>query len=393
MTVFLIRSLTDPSGLISLDRADGTLPRSGAESYVPWAITHDGRVVYAKTGEHTGWRGGGTKQSGPQLRPYDTNVSQERRRLAESALGLYALNTPLMTREAISRVTLAIRKYHDFLYVTKRAELLAAIYKQIGSYFYTGGRTGFGRISEANHTGMTPEDVRKGIMNALVSGTLDQKLSIHDAFGRKILPAMGGDQMTAYNFWGPILRQDWFDDGARRGRRNVPGSVPTTSGGITTGAQTAVGATHQARNRGVDMFARDLARTREPAADDYYDDLDRRNLLFGAGISGTTGTLLQSAFAFGGNLAGEHLKQYVFAIIGYLVGGGMHSYHESMAVARKAGLPYTPGVYLPSLPMSFTQSMQCREWTAKYYDIVILGATHWRHSAPSLPSHLNRNLR
>jgi hypothetical protein len=32
-------------------------------------------------------------------------------------------------------------------------------------------------------------------------------------------------------------------------------------------------------------------------------------------------------------------KQYVLAIIGYLVGGGMHSYHESMAVAQKAGMP------------------------------------------------------
>ena len=392
MTIFLIRSLTDLTGVVALVRPDGTLPRSGAESYVPWAIRHDGQVVYAKTGEHTGWRGGGGKD-GPALRPYDTMVSQQRRRLAESELGVRALDFPQLTREAVAHVSNAIGKYHDHLFVTRRVELQNAIYTQIGSYFYTNGRFGFGRISQANHTTMTPEAVRKGIMHALFNGTLDQKLSIHDAFGRKILPALGGDQLVPYNFWGPILRQDWFDDVGRRGRVNVPGAQPTNDGGIVTGGPGGVGTTHQPRNRGVDMFGRDHHRMREPEADDYYDDLDRRNLLFGAGISGTTGTLLQSAFAFGGRLAGEQLKQYVLAIIGYLVGGGMHSYHESLSVARKAGLPYTPGVYLPSLPMSFTQTPQCREWTSRYYDVVVLGATHWRHSAPSLPSHLNRNLR
>ncbi len=394
MPQFLIRSLTDATDVVTLDRPDGTLPRNGGESYVPWAVTFDNRVVYAKTGEHTGWRGGGDKH-GPALRPYDTMVSQNRRRLAESELGLYALNHLAFIKEGVLQVTQGIQRYHDALFVTRRTELLSAIYSNIGSYFYTNGRSGFGRISQADHRAMTPEQVRKGIMQALATGSLDQKMSIHDAFGRKILPILQGDPFKTYTFWGPILRQDWFENPLIRGRVNNPTPVvATTTGGIVGGAQGGqVGTTGQARDRGVDMFNRDHKRNFHSEANEYYDDLDARNLLFGAGISGTTGTLLQSAFSFGGHLSGELLKQYVFAIIGYLVGGGMHSYHESLAVARKTGLAYTPGVYLPSLPMSFTMSGQCREWSAKYYDIVHLGATHWRHNTPSLPSHLNSKLR
>ena len=56
----------------------------------------------------------------------------------------------------------------------------------------------------------------------------------------------------------------------------------------------------------------------------YFQDLDERNELFGAGPSGTTGTLLAAAMTFG-NLQDEMLKQYMFAIIGYLIGGGVIS--------------------------------------------------------------------
>lgn len=83
------------------------------------------------------------------------------------------------------------------------------------------------------------------------------------------------------------------------------------------------------------MFIRDEKRLSHPQANDYYDDLDTRNLLFGAGISGTTGTLFQAAEAFGQLQTTELKKQYCAAILGYLVGGGMHSYHEVMAVAEK----------------------------------------------------------
>jgi hypothetical protein len=149
----------------------------------------------------------------------------------------------------------------------------------------------------------------------------------------------------------------------------------------------------QSRNRGVDMFVRDVHRKRHDEADAYYDDLDTRNLLFGAGISGTTGSLLQAGIAFGGLAPGEMLKQYTLAIVGYLVGGGMHSYHESMVIAQKAGVPYSPGAFIDSLPSSFTTSADFKAWSVLYYDIVYLGAIHWRNNAGALPSHLNTQLR
>jgi hypothetical protein len=141
------------------------------------------------------------------------------------------------------------------------------------------------------------------------------------------------------------------------------------------------------------MFVRDLQRKQHLEANAYYDDLDARNLLFGAGISGTTGSLLQAALAFGKLVPGEALKQYTMAIIGYLVGGGMHSYHESMAIAAKAGVPYTPGAFITSLPDSFLNSTDFKTWSAQYYDVVYLGVIHWRNNAGALPSHLSTQLR
>ena len=119
----------------------------------------------------------------------------------------------------------------------------------------------------------------------------------------------------------------------------------------------------------------------------------RRNLLFGAGISGTIGTLLQACRAFGSITSGELLKQYVLAIVAYLVGGGMHSYHETMAIAQRVGVPYRPGAFQSSLPNSFVYSPQHAGWRDRYYDVVVLGATHWRFNPGMVPSHLKRELR
>lgn len=369
------------------------------ESYVPWGITLNNRVVYARVGEHAGFRGG----SGPhQLQPYDTVVSQKRRRLAESQLGVLALTWPHLTRAAVEKVSTGVRQYLNKHFWANQKGTREAVFKEIGHYFYTSGGTGFGRISEANKAGIGDEGVWLGIQDALHKGRLEQQLAIHDAVGRKLLPKLGGDtQRQAYDKWGPLVREDWFDDKERRGRIETEAQLKkqvkaTQTAGIApagTRSTQQMPNVAQSRTRGVDMFARDPHRTRQQNADEYYDDADLRNLLFGAGISGTTGTLLQAAHAFGGIAAGELLKQYVLAIVGYLVGGGMHSYHESMSIARRVGVPYTPGAYQPSLPVAFIYSPQFAEWRDEYYDIVVLGATHWRFNPGVIPSHLNRNLR
>ncbi len=87
------------------------------------------------------------------------------------------------------------------------------------------------------------------------------------------------------------------------------------------------------------------------------------------------------------------LPKYTLAIVGYLVGGGMHSYHETMVIAAKAGVPYNPGAFIEALPASFTSSADFKTWSAQYCDIVYLGAIHWRNNSGALPSHLNTQLR
>lgn len=133
----------------------------------------------------------------------------------------------------------------------------------------------------------------------------------------------------------------------------------------------ARGDSTQLRERGIDKWM--PTSTNAPQATI---DIQQRNLIFGAGPSGSTGTLLQAARLFG-NLDGELLRQYVLAIVGYLVGGGMHSYHEVMCIARLVGCPYADGAYLPSLPAMFTRSSEFERWRDEYYDIVVLGGRLW----------------
>jgi hypothetical protein len=411
MATFLIRDFDDPRGYKEMTPAMGGLPRvapgyqspgvfQNGESYVPWGVTLDNRVVYARVGEHAGFRGG---SGATRLLPYDTHISQKRRRLAESQLGVLALTWPHFTRNAVEKVSSGVLFYLNNRFFEKgKSETQNAVFDQIGHYFYTKGATGFGRISEADKATLGPEKVWFGILDALRTGKLEQQLAIHDAVGRKLLPKLGGDSYTqAYEKWGGDVREDWFEDKKRRGRIETEAQQkkqvkPTATPGIAapgTKGTYNMPNVGQSRTRGVDSFARDLHRTREPNADAYYDDADVRNLLFGAGISGTTGTLLQAARAFGGITTGELMKQYVLAIIGYLVGGGMHSYHESMTIAQRVGVPYNPGAFLPSLPVSFIYSPQFASWRDQYYDIVVLGATHWRYNPGVIPSHLNRDLR
>ncbi len=388
MAIFLIRSLTDPRGYTELNAPNGKLPRTKEESYVPWGILGD-KVVYALTGQHTSWRAVGG------IKPYDTNVSQQRRRVCESMLGAFALRNSGYTATAVGTVSAGVKRYLTTALFRDNSSTVKIVYDEIGHYFFTGGGKGFGRISEVDKKTMRPTDVFTAIVDVLSMGRLEQKLAVHDAVGRKVLPKIGGTPVTPYEHWGPMLRGDWFDDKDRRGRVNAPGRAAATNvaGTVPSSDSPVVGTIDQSRNRGVDMFVRDVHRKRHGEADNYYDDLDVRNLLFGAGISGTTGSLLQAAFAFGGLGAGELLKQYTLAIIGYLVGGGMHSYHESMTIAAKAGVPYNPGAFIESLPASFTSSAEFLTWSAEYYDIVYLGAIHWRYNPGVLPSHLNQQLR
>lgn len=392
MPIFLIRDFKDVRGYTELRTTGPTLPRSREESYIPWGIVGD-RVVYARTGQHSGWRAYGA------MRKYDSVVSQQRRREVESSIGTFALRNRGYTSAGVAPVTQAIKKYLIKNFFADPKKTAFVVWKEIGQYFFThterGIGFGFGRISEIRKESMTHQQVFEAIIDLLDHGSLQQVLAVHDAVGRKVLPKLPYGPNEVYDRWGTTLRGDWFEKPDFRGRANAKTKAPPTVTAGTLGASSAhlLPALDQSRDRGVDGFVRDLTRRKLDEANDYYDDLDARNLLFGAGISGTTGSLLQAALAFGKIGPGEMLKQYTLAIVGYLVGGGMHSYHESMVIAKKAGVPYTAGAFIESLPDSFVNSGEFATLCNKYYDIIFLGAIHWLYNSTSLPSHLNPSLR
>ncbi|GAD78142.1 hypothetical protein [Vibrio azureus] len=382
---FMIRDFDNKEGVVKREFQDSKLPRSSEESYVPYGITSNSTVVYAKTGEHRGFN-----QVASDLKPYTTEVSQERRRLAASELGAFALSKSQYTEKAVKKVSEGINQYLMDNFKSNPEKTMDAVVKGIGHYFFTDGGLSFGRISEQNIKTHSNKYVWDKILDTLDNGSLDQKISIHDAVGRKVLPKLGGEQLTKYEALGQTVRQDWFDSKNIRGRVNraEKPKASHTIGIASDKNANIVGSFEQPRNRGVDMFERDVNRTNHPEANKFFDDIDSRNLLFGAGISGTTGTLLQAAEAFGPLTEMEDKKQYMMAIVGYLVGGGMHSYHECMTIGEKVGIPYRPGSYVESLPESFTSSEDFQRWNHDYYDISVLGATHWQFNEGKLPAHL-----
>lgn len=374
--IFIIRDFHNPRGRIPCEYSDGKLPRSTVESYIPWAITADSDVVYAKYGEHRGFNKSGSQKF---LKRYATEVSQERRRLCQSALGALVLGNMKYTAEAVESISQGVRNYLSENYEKDPDKTLSIVVKNIGHYFFSGGRQNFGRISEENASIHTSKYIWDKIILALETGTLEQKMAIHDAVGRKVLPVLKGAPLAAYVTSGKEVRQEWFDEKEVRGRVNrTSKALATMTAGIAKESDASLtGTVTQARIRGVDIFERDENRKGHPEADDFYGDLDTRNLLFGGGISGTSGTLLQAAEAFGPLDNIEHKKQYMLAIIGYLVGGGMHSYHECMIIAKRIGIPYSYGSYIESLPESFKSSDDFQQWNHNYYDISTLGGIHW----------------
>ena len=119
------------------------------------------------------------------------------------------------------------------------------------------------------------------------------------------------------------------------------------------------------RIRGVDRFAPDFS----SMAPEFAKELRTHRLNFGAGPSGTTGTLLTSAVTFGDLRGKEELKQYLFACVAYLVGGGMHTCHEVFTTGSLLELPYDVGKYHKILPEKFVSSAAYAEWCTEFLDI------------------------
>ncbi|WP_025538843.1 hypothetical protein, partial [Vibrio parahaemolyticus] len=364
----------------------GKLPRTKEDAYVPYGLSLNDEVVYIKYGSHSGY-------NNTQLKSlYDSKISFIRQKQCQSKLAEIVLTQPEITKKAVDQVTRGVMSFLKDMQ-NKDPFLLEKLHKSIGHYFYTNGRLSFGRLSTDNINTISQDDFYQKLLDTLISGSLEQVLAIHDAIGRKILPYYPSKTLDIYQSISNTVRESWFDDCKIRGRRII-NKTPSPSSiiGITDDSDIGITPNIQPRQRAIDMYQRDDTRQSHPIANNYYDGVDEHNLLFVAGISGTTGTLLQAAKAFGELEDIELKKQYVLGIMGYLVGGGMHSFHEVMTIASRIGIPYHPGRMNDVLPDSFTHTLAYHQWQAKYYDIVELGALHWRYNIQPLPSHLNTNL-
>lgn len=345
----------------------------------PWAINPIGQVVYIDCKDD---------QLAPRtpvpasFTPYSKTISMDRRRKCQSILANIALTQRSYTSGAVSKVSLGVIDYiQQRLKTDKQNDIRKEIEFCMDRYMYS--KAGFGRLGQ-------PEDKPKGdgelyrrCVTALTQGELSSILAIHDFMGRVVFKKLGGTagQEAVFDQTGNAVRPAYVFGGPKdspskieelRGRTARPGNPPPTTAPGLLSEEEGKGITpYQERERGSDKWMATTEKVPQSAV-----DIQQRNLIFGAGPSGSTGTLLQAGKLFG-NLDGDLLRQYVLAIVAYLVGGGMHSYHEVMVIARMAGCPYKDGAYVPSLPDSFLRSRDYEEWQADYFDIVVLGGKLW----------------
>jgi hypothetical protein len=383
----------------------GLLPRTKDESYVPWALTPDRRVVYARSDQYR------NKPTKPGLIPYDSFISKQRRRLCQSALGSLALRNRSWSNDAVQKVSAGIKRFMIRKLWADREGTLTKFSVNVAKYLYGTSYMSFGRISDVALK--LPQDAQRawdeciGVLDA--NQPLPTIMGLHDQVAIKML-ATGDSEKSAYDSWATRFRAE--QDGElfnpnSRGRANAPTApTPSTQVGIASSTDGSALPGVQLRKRGVDSYVRTSFPTQSTKAPttarpglsgvEYYQNLDNRNELFGAGPSGTTGTLLASAMTFG-KLDSDGARQYLLAIIAYLVGGGMHSLHESMTVVKflpdDLRMEYNPGSLLrhevvegrlmaktndfPALPRTFLTSQEFAAWRFEYYDIVVMGGIHW----------------
>ncbi|MBX9735071.1 MAG: hypothetical protein K2X37_13520, partial [Chitinophagaceae bacterium] len=369
------------------------------------------RVVYARIEEARGL------PNNHLLTPYKTEISQNRRKLCDTKLGLIALTNPSFSNEAIKCVSAGILQ---FLNNKKQIHGIDAVERlfteKVGLYLYGSTNTTcwFGRISDS------PANSNKQMWNesmiALKNGfPVETLLNIHNEIPRLFIQGEDDNKSILYSNWIKRMRVDGagqFINEKWRGRKGKTSYTPTTLPGIISEPTTGF-INIQARNRGIDMYTRIAPAaapknkvSAETSGNIYYQQLDLRNEVFGAGPSGSTGTGLAAAFTFGNfDEKTELFKEYLFAMIGYLVGGGMHSLHEVLSILRLIGLEYNTGTLLeynfsnsPThsgveglfggrvsnnfsfLPKKFLFSKVFEDWKNEYYDIVVLGGIHWRYN-------------
>jgi hypothetical protein len=376
------------------------------ETAYPYAIngSNEDAVVYYVDGRTAHGLNAPKGPVHPPLRPYTDTESKQRRRLAESRLGELALIRPALTAAAVGKVSGGVLEYVEAAQKANQAVVPWVCYC-MRKYLYSRG--GFGRIGQPSDCPAGDDDVMNVFRNTLAQGELASILGIQDFMGRLVFHNLRGTegQNAVFNRVGSDVRPAYLFGRAEEGRRQAlppteeprraaparksreervaegraRGRIEADNDPVATDALGLMAANSsvkpreamQARIRGIDRWEE-----LEDGGPTFNVNVHQRKLIYGAGPSGSTGTLLQAGKLFG-RLDRELLKQYVFAIVGYLVGGGMHSYHEVMLIANRTGCPYKIGAMKPSLPQTLLDSLEGAAFLEKFYDIAVLGARLW----------------
>ncbi len=395
----------------------------------PWAVkSDDGRVVYHEPGKF----GAFCRPRHNWLR-YTGEVNVGRRKLAETALAYVILHNPHLVAAVLHKVSAGIVRYwmlrRQQLGYKADLDQKIAIQKKAPTYpvalqslhktkDYTHGPSSFGRMGN----GFPALDlaVRQNLA-ALHGNSIPQTLNAHDNFLRvfchlgpaDLVPATAPSEIAK---WLPNrrdkspeateLKQLWsshsaswkrladleekvrpssiFDEntpsvrGRAKGKHDAaatyaPGLLPIDAAPYLSNAwarlkndwlnDRALPIELEDRKRGIDQFLPDPSSA-------FMKEVNAHNLIFAAGQSGTTSTLLQSAMLFGNLTSGEDLKTYLMAIVAYLVGGGMHSCHELFKTAQLVGIEYRVGEYDSAIPEHIRGHELYKKWKHEFADVI-----------------------
>ncbi|HET6216789.1 MAG TPA: hypothetical protein VFE27_07185 [Acidobacteriaceae bacterium] len=386
-------------------------PVDAAGPFRPWALTPDGRVVYAEWNQ----TGSGVQgifdlafsgfQQRTALRTYDKAVSQTRRREFETVLARDAGSHVECVKPALDSVTQGLQMYMmQYAHTVNGGvkEMVGKAGDVVKARCYS--NTGSGRLGTEGQRPTNGSDAWEIAFQALQGTDIPKIIGIQTALANVLtrdVKLTGGQEQIYKDTANKVAPSQgflysWFDatqgtplDGERRGREKTGGAAPTTTPGLTNPGLVADDG-GEARKRGIDEWQRNKN------ASPFLKGIDDRNLVFGAGRSGTTGELLKTYRTFGSTAVDETFKQYLLACVVYLVGGGHHTCHEIFSVANlltPAGGPkepnaqlssvsslvkgaYVPGKYVRHLPESYLTTSHFQVLQEKYWDIAMLGHLH-----------------
>jgi hypothetical protein len=329
------------------------------EGLAPWGLTHDGKIIFAD-------KGVAPPKVGSKYSQYDRNSNVRRRVRFESYLAALVLLDAGPVMPAIRKLNRSIGDYVEnrqmlALNDNDMAKRLADLGGQIRSWLYNDD---LGRLGKAVDAPEDPADIVAAALKAADQGSLQQVLNVHATIIGKVIPLLGyrtsGEHDIDEGNKARLKPGALFDED-KRGRKK---RAQQDAAAVTT-----VGIQHpKDLRKAAQQKDPELATLLEPhprAIGTFERSASPQQLQgmtssgnespFVASFSGSTTELLRLALLYG-QFDEEGMKQYTIAVAAFLIGGGHHSFHEVMSIARLAGLSYKDGAYDSMLPLSFKRT-------------------------------------